>query len=91
MWCVFKYIVDSPNGKNEDPTDTLDKPSVDVGFENILETIKNEIDQHAENYVVSLHYLDFPVVIHYGFSRLKDSKHLKVIHEHYFSHFFLRL
>ena len=81
MWCVFKYIVDSPDGKNENPTDTLDKPSVDNGLENILETIKNEIDQHAENYVVSLHYLDFPVVIHYGFSRLKDSKHLKVIHE----------
>lgn len=82
MWCVFKYIVESPDGEDQNAPDALNKPSEDVGFENILETIKNEIDKHAENYVVSLHYLDFPVVIHYGISRLNNTQHLKVIHEY---------
>ena len=56
MWCIFKYIVESPDGEHEKSTDTTDKPIVDIGFEEILQTIKNEIDEHAENYIVSLHY-----------------------------------
>lgn len=82
MWCIFKYIVESPDGENQETTDATNKPSVDVGFEEILQTIKNEIDNHAENYIISLHYLDFPVVIHYGFSRLNTTKHLKILHEY---------
>lgn len=82
MWCIFKYIVESPNGEHEKSTDATDKPIVDVGFEEILQTIKDEINEHAENYIISLHYLDFPVVIHYGYSRLNNTKHLKVMHEY---------
>lgn len=82
MWSIFKYVIESPDGKDQEPTNPMDKSSIDVGFEEILQTIKNEIDEHAENYIISLHYLDFPVVIHYGFSRLKNTLHLKLMHEY---------
>ena len=39
MWCIFKYIVESPDGENQETTDAANKPSVDVGFEEILQII----------------------------------------------------
>lgn len=82
MWGIFKYIIESPDCENEESTNTSNKTMINIGFEEILQTIKNEIDEHAENYVVSMHYLDFPVVIHYGYSRLNNTKHLKALHEY---------
>lgn len=82
MWSIFKYVIDSPDTNNEEPSKTVDEITEDIRFENILQTIKDEIDKNAENYIVSLHYLEFPVLLNYGFSKLKETKHLKLLLEY---------
>lgn len=82
MWTIFKYIINNPDDQNKDTSNPVNEIPEDVGFENSLETIKNEIDKDAENYIISLHYLEFPIVIHYGITKLKETKHLKIIHEY---------
>ena len=82
MWSIFKYVIDSPDTNNEESPKTIDEITEDIRFENILQTIKDEIDKNAENYIVSLHYLEFPVLLNYGFSKLKETKHLKLLLEY---------
>ena len=73
MWTILKYVVDSPNPENKEVPEPVNESTEDVGFEQVLNTIKGEIQKNAENYVISLHYLDFPVVIHYGIEKLKET------------------
>lgn len=82
MWTIFKYIINDPDNQDKDTPKTVDEIPEDVRFEDPLETIKNEIDKDAENYIISLHYLEFPILIHYGIAKLKETKHLKIIHEY---------
>ena len=81
LWTVLKYVIDCPDTKCENPPEAENESIENLGFENITETIKNEINKNAENYVISLHYLEFPVVIHYGIEKLKETKHLKIYRE----------
>ena len=83
MWCVFKYVIDTPNTKDEKPSQSMDETEEDSGFEDITETIKNEIDKNADNYIISLHYLEFPVVLYYGRGKMKETEHLKSMVEFY--------
>ena len=83
MWCVFKYVIDTPDTKNEKSTQPMDESEEDSGFEDITETIKSEIDKNADNYIISLHYLDFPVVLYYGRGKMKEGPHLKSMVEFY--------
>ena len=82
MWTIFKYIINNPDDQNKDTPNPVNEIPEDIGFENSLETIKNEIDKDAENYIISLHYLEFPIVIHYGIIKLKETKHLNIIDEY---------
>ena len=82
MWSILKYVIDSPNANDQEPSKPNDEVPEDVRFENILEAIKNEVDKNAENYIIALHYLDFPVLIHYGLVKIKDTDHLKTLHEY---------
>lgn len=82
MWSVLKYVIDSPSANNEESPKTDNEVTEDVRFENILQTIKEEVDKNTENYIVSLHYLEFPVLINYGFSKIKETKHLKSLSEY---------
>lgn len=82
MWTILKYVVDHPNEKDQDAAQAVDEPAENVRFEDPLEAIKNEIDKNAENYIISLHYLEFPIVIYYGITKLKETAHLKIIHEY---------
>ena len=82
MWTILKYVVDDPNQKDQNSAQPEDEPVENVGFKDPLETIKEEIDKNAENYIISLHYLEFPIVIHYGIVKLKETTHLKNIHEY---------
>ena len=82
MWSIFKYIIDSPDTENQESTQSNDEVIKKIRSDDIVQTIKNEIDKNAENYIVSLHYLEFPVLIHYGLIKIKDSTHLKYLHEY---------
>ena len=82
MWSVFKYVVNRPNAENQESTKTDEEAVENLGFDDVLQTIKNEVDKNAENYVIALHYLEFPVLIHYGLVKLKDTEHLKTLHEY---------
>ena len=82
MWSVFKYVINRPNTQDQESPKTDEEIIEDVRLDNVLETIKNEVDNNAENYVIALHYLDFPVLIHYGLVKLRDTDHLKTLHEY---------
>lgn len=82
MWSVFKYIVNNPDNKDQETSKPIDEICEDVGSENSLKTIQTEIDKNTENYIISLHYLEFPIVICYGNYKLKDTPHLKLITEY---------
>ena len=72
MWSVFKYVVESPESKDQNITETTKEIVEDIRSENILKNIQNEIEKNAENYIISLHYIEFPIVIFYG-SKFKDT------------------
>lgn len=82
MWTILKYVVDNPDTENHELSDRFNEIPENIGFENSLENIKNEIDKNAENYIISLHYLEFPIIIHFGFQKFKDSEHLKILHDY---------
>lgn len=82
MWSIFKYIIDSPDTENQESTQTNDEVIKKIRSDDIVQTIKNEIDKNAENYIIALHYVEFPVLIHYGLIKIKDSTHLKYLHEY---------
>ena len=86
MWSVFKYVIDHPNDENEKPSKTMDESGIDVGSEDPLETIKTEINKDAENYIIALHYLEFPIVIYYGNTNFRDTPHLKKLIEYVETH-----
>ena len=81
MWTILKYVVDSPNPENKEVPEPVNESPEDVGFEQVLNTIKGEIQKNAENYVISLHYLDVPIVLHFGVDKLKETHHLKIYRE----------
>ena len=81
MWSVFKYVVESPESKDQNITETTKEIVEDIRSENILKNIQNEIEKNAENYIISLHYIEFPIVIFYG-SKFKDTVHLKKMEEY---------
>ena len=81
MWTILKYVVDSPNPENKEVPEPVNESTEDVGFEQVLNTIKGEIQKNAENYVISLHYLDVPIVLHFGVDKLKETRHLKIYRE----------
>ncbi len=82
MWTVFKYVVDNPNDKDKESTKTVNESLETIGSQDPLKTIQTEIDKNAENYIISLHYLEFPIVIFYCNYKLKDTPHLKLITEY---------
>ena len=82
MWSVFKYVVDNPDNSNQVVSKPGEEPIEDIGSQDPLKTIQNEIDKNTENYIISLHYLEFPLVICYCNYKLKDTPHLKLITEY---------
>ena len=82
MWSVFKYVVDSPDAEHQEPAQTDDETVKDVRPDDIVETIKREVDKNAENYIVALHYLDFPVLIHFGLGKMKETPHIKTLRDY---------
>ena len=51
MWSVFKYVVESPESKDQNIPETTNEIVEDVRSENILKNIQNEIEKNAENYM----------------------------------------
>ena len=82
MWSVFKYVVDNPDDKNQESSKPIDESHEDFGTQYPLKTIQAEVDKNAENYIISLHYLEFPIVIFYCNYKLKDTPHLKIMNEY---------
>lgn len=82
MWSVFKYVVDSPDAEHQEPAQTDDEAVKEIRSDDIVETIKREVDKNAENYVVALHYLDFPVLIHFGLGKMKETPHIKTLRDY---------
>ena len=83
MWSIFKYVVDNVNDEKTELSDSQEENLMILRSNETLDAIKKEINENAENYVVSLHYLDFPIVIFYSTVKLKDTEHLKTMHEYY--------
>lgn len=83
MWSIFKYVVDNVNDEKTELSDSQEETLMILRSNETLDAIKKEINENAENYVVSLHYLDFPIVIFYSTVKLKDTEHLKTMHEYY--------
>lgn len=78
MWNVYKYLIDDINNEFTDAPDS--KKSVSV-LENILQPIKDYVDKHTENYLISLHYIEFPIIISYG-KKVPENEKLKILNEY---------
>ena len=82
MWSVFKYIIDSPNTEHQESTQPDNEAIKEIRSNDIVETIKREVDKNAENYIIALHYLDFPVLIHFGLGKMKETEHIKTLRDY---------
>lgn len=82
MWTIFKYVIDGPNPEHKESSETNNESPEDKRLEDVLESIKNQVDKNAENYIISLHYLEFPIVLHFGINKLKETQNLKIIHDY---------
>ena len=83
MWYAFKYVVDDVNDEKTELADSVEETIMILRSNETLNAIKQEINENAENYVISLHYLDFPIVIIYSPTSFRDTEHLKTIHEYF--------
>ena len=82
MWSVFKYVVDSPDAKHQDSAQAGNEAVKEIRPDDVVEAIKKEVNKNAENYIIALHYVDFPVLIHYGLVKLPDSPRLTYLHDY---------
>ena len=46
MWSVFKYVINRPNTQDQESPKTDEEIIEDVRLDNVLETIKNEVDNN---------------------------------------------
>lgn len=65
MWSILKYCVDAHNQNRAEPSEPEKELSVDLSSENMTKTIEDYIKNYTENYLITLHYLDFPVIFCY--------------------------
>lgn len=80
MWTVVEYIVDHPDGHDASVSCPDDHTTEDALLEDRLKEIKDYVGKYAENYLISFHYIDVPIVICCG-SRLEGNNRFKIIRE----------
>ena len=66
MWSILKYLVNSVERKEGNQLDPVENADIDPLLDDRSKVIENYIKNYADNYVISLHYLDFPVIFCYG-------------------------
>lgn len=66
MWTILKYCVDDVNRNIGNSPNPDEKSVVNPPLEEVAKTIEDHIKQYADNYLISLHYLKFPVVFCYS-------------------------
>lgn len=81
MWAVIQYRVNNSNHTSQVSAQPDEKSRKDVSTDDVLKPIKEYIEKYAENYLVSFHYLDFPVIICYYNKRPVETENFKILNE----------
>ena len=81
MWSVLKYRINGVNTQNADLSQSLDTVDVDMLFEKIAHELEQYIKNYTDNYLVSLHYLDFPVIFCFG-KKVQENENLILMNEY---------
>lgn len=76
MWTVLRYHLDSVDQQVTPSVQPVDKSVEDILLQDTAKTIEDQIKNYTDNYMISLHYLDFPVVFCYGSKTVPNSKNL---------------
>ena len=74
MWSILKYRIYSVNTQSTDLSQSFETVDVDIFFEKIAHDLEEYIKQYTDNYLISLHYLDFPVIFCYGNKKVQENK-----------------
>ena len=69
-WSVVKYIIDDSNTNFTSCPESQEEPLISTRLEECVKILKEHVEKYVENYLISLHYLEFPVAICYGLKRV---------------------
>lgn len=82
MWSILKYRIDGVNTQSTDLSQSFETVDVDIFFEKIAHDLEEYIKQYTDNYLISLHYLEFPVIFCFGNKKVPENKNLMILNEY---------
>lgn len=65
-WTVLKCVIDDDDDELASVTDGTEQPAPRFGLHQCVQVAEEHVQKYVNDYIVSLHYLQFPVVICYG-------------------------
>ena len=81
MWALVKYRINDINSGVQVSSSTDKKANEDILLNDTLKPIKDYIEKYAENYLISFHYLDYPIIIAYCNKRPEQTNNFKIVQE----------
>lgn len=81
MWALIKYCINDTNSRSQVGSGGEEKAREDVLLDDPLKPIKDYIEKYAENYLISLHYLEYPIIIAYCSKRPEQNNNFKIVQE----------
>lgn len=65
-WTIIKYKINDSNSDLTTGSNCQEESTIHSRLEQCVQTIKEHIEKYVENYLISLHYLEFPVAFCLG-------------------------
>lgn len=81
MWALVKYRINDINSGVQVSSSTDKKANEDILLNDTLKPIKDYIEKYAENYLISFHYLDYPIIIAYCNRKPEQTNNFKIVQE----------
>lgn len=78
---IIKYCVNNSDAVCQISTQTGHERVECARIENTLQPIKEYVEKYAENYLIALHYLSFPIIIAMTKKRFEETDNFKIINE----------
>ena len=78
MWTIYKYLI---NNIDQNFAEMFNNDKTISIPERILNPIKDYVQKHTENYLISFHYVDFPIIISYG-KKVPETDSFKIYYDY---------
>lgn len=82
-WSVFKYVVNNVNQTATVAPDSVEQVPENTTPNDPLQEIKEHVSKYTKYYLISLHYLDVPIVMTYSSNTVPECPYLIRLREYF--------